>query len=132
MMTGRRLIACLLLVFALCMPASSMQATAAPIPLIVQLTPQGQIVSVLPLIGGTLVDSIPGSNLYLVNVPQLPIISNLAMSLLGIQSMEVNTGVPLLPDTAPALLQVASNQAAQWYAAQPSFNLVHAGSALAY
>ena len=67
-MTGRRLLLFLVLVFAL----FNLQAAAASYPLIVQISPTASINSVASYLGGTVVDSIPGSNEYLLQVSVVP------------------------------------------------------------
>src|SRR5436190_23162136 len=93
-MTGRRLILILVLIFGM-----AAQGSAASYPLIVTVSPLTNILSVVSALGGTLVDSIPGANTYLLNVPLIP--TSLVASLLGIQSMELNTGV-----TQPGYVQL--------------------------
>src|SRR5262249_42973746 len=91
-MTGSHLILSLILIVAL-----SVQATAAPVQLIVQLKSNSLLGGVLNLLNGILLDSIPEANLYLISVPKLPILSDLIMTLNGVLWSEPNTGVPQLP-----------------------------------
>jgi subtilisin family serine protease len=131
-MTGRRLILCLFLIAAL-----SAQASAATLPVIVQLSPLGSLSGVLSLLGGTLVDTIPGTNIYLININalNLPLVGptlTLAESLLGIQWIEFNNGVTLLPMGQLGLLQLPSSGASDWYKYQPAMQLTNAQKALAY
>jgi subtilisin family serine protease len=105
------------------------QASAST-PLIVQLSPLSSLTAVLSSLGGTLVDSIPGTNIYLLNVPLIPT-STLA-SLLGIQWMESNVGVTQ-PGTAPTgLLTLPATIAPDWYKQQPALALIRAQNALVY
>jgi subtilisin family serine protease len=122
-MTGRRIVLILGLLFVF-----AGQAAAAP--LIVQISPLTSITSVVLALGGTLVDSIPGSNIFLLNVPIVP--SSLTASLLGIQWMETNQGVTLPSLPVPLVMTVAGNTAADWYKSQPSMVLVRSGESLAY
>ena len=80
-MTGRRIIFGILLSAVLLFGATP--PADAAVPLIVQVGPLSNIVSVVASLGGTLVDRIPGTNIYLLNVPIVP--SQLLTSLLGIQ-----------------------------------------------
>src|ERR1041385_2495102 len=87
-MTGRRLVLILLLILGI-----TAQAGAAVTPLIIKVASNVAINTVVAALGGTLVDSIPGANTYLVNVPWIP--SSLTASLLGIQALEINNAVAL-------------------------------------
>src|SRR5215510_5122221 len=91
-MTGRHLILSLILIVAL-----SVQATAAPVQLIVQLKSNSLLGGVLNLLNGVLLDSIPEANLYLISLPKLPIISDLVMLLNGVLWSEPNSAVPQPP-----------------------------------
>jgi subtilisin family serine protease len=122
-MTGRRIVLVLALLF-------TFTAHASAAPLIVQLSPLTNIFSVVAALGGNLVDSIPGTNIFLLNVPLVP--SSLTASLLGIQWMETNQGVTLPSLPVPLLLNVSGNTAPDWYKSQPSLLLIHAKESLAY
>jgi len=139
-MTGRRkfickaLIACTLL---LSISVTHVQA-AAPIPLIVKILPGAALGRVLGWLGGTLVDSIPGSNVILVNVPNLPLVSPLlgllgnTLSLVGIEWFEVNNGVTEPTHSRSGVIQVNGTTAVDWYKNQPAFQLVRSGQARVY
>ena len=109
-MTGRRIFFLLALVFGL-----TIGAGAAP--LIVQISPSASINSVVAILGGTLVDNIPGTTVYLLNVPVVP--SSLTATVLGIQWMELNEGVTLPSVPLPLVLTVPGNTASDWYKYQP-------------
>ena len=124
-MAGRRLFLILILILGL-----SAQLSAASYPLIIQTSPLASITAIVGALGGTLVDRIPGTNTYLINVPLVP--SPATASWLGIQWMELNIGV-----TQPGFFQVGvvtvpPNTPPDWYKAQPSMLRIHAGDALAY
>ena len=124
-MAGRRLFLILILILGL-----STQLSAASYPLIIQTSPLASITVIVGVLGGTLVDRIPGTNTYLINVPLVP--SPATASWLGIQWMELNIGV-----TQPSFFQVGvvtvpPNTPPDWYKAQPSMLRIHAGDALAY
>lgn len=127
-MTGRRIIFGILL-SALLLFGATPPADAA-VPLIVQVGPLSNIVSVVASLGGTLVDRIPGTNIYLLNVPIVP--SQLLTSLLGIQWVEFNRGVPMPAVAMPAALRTPDNVPADWYKYQPSMLLIRSGQALSY
>jgi subtilisin family serine protease len=124
-MTGRRLILILILILGL-----SAQAGAAAIPLIVDLSPVASITTVVTTLGATLVDRIPGTNTYLLNVPLMP--PPLLSPLLGILSMEPNMGVTQPSYATLGVLGVPPNTAPDWYKDQPSMLKIHAGDALLY
>jgi len=123
-MTGRRLLLVFILLFGL-----AAQAGAAT-PVILQIAPTASITKIVATLGGTLIDSIPGANTYLVNVPLLPTSS--LLSLLGVQWMEVNTGVALQPVPKPLVLTVPPNTVPDWYKKQPAMGLIRAQNALPY
>src|SRR5262245_24453802 len=125
MMTRCRILLILILLFGL-----AGQASAASFPLIIEISPLLNIRSIVSALGGTLVDSIPGANTYLVNVPLIP--TGAVASLLGIQSMELNKGVALVPAPRPAVLTVPPNTPPDWYKNQPAMLLVRSRDALAY
>jgi hypothetical protein len=127
-MTGRRIFLGIFLSVVLLFGATP--SADAAVPLIVQLGPLSSITSVVASLGGTLVDNIPGTNIYLLNVPIVP--SQLLTSLLGIQWTEVNQGVGLPAAPLPVTFGVPSNLPADWYKYQPSMLLIHSGQALTY
>ena len=101
-MTGRRILLVLVLLFGL-----TAQAGAASYPVIVQISPLSSITSIAAALGGSVVDTIPGANTYLLNVPLVP--SATVASLLGIQWMELNQGV-----TLPGFVQLQSSRISVW------------------
>jgi len=125
-MTGRRIFFILIVLFF----SMAAQASAASYPLIVQLGPLASITTVVSTLGGTLVDSIPGANTYLLNVPLVP--SSTVASLLGIQVMELNTGVTLPSFVQVGVLALPPGVPADWYKSQPSMLLIRSGNALQY
>jgi subtilisin family serine protease len=127
-MTGRQVFLRILIVAVLLLGTTG-QASAA-VPVIVQLGPLSSVTSIVSTLGGTVLDSIPGTNIYLLNLPFLP--SSLTASLLGIQWLEVNQGVALPALPMPVPLKVPSTVPADWYKYQPSMLLIHSRDALAY
>jgi subtilisin family serine protease len=109
----------------------------AQVPVIVQISPLGNITSIAGVLNGTVLDSIPDAHIYLLNLP-IPAPSALnsllspVMGLLGIQWAEVNTGITLPNVGQLGVLQVVSGVAPNWYQAQPTWQIMHAQSALAY
>jgi subtilisin family serine protease len=110
--------------------AFSVQALANPLPLIVQISPTASITNIATTLGATLVDTIPGANIHLLNVPVVP--SSLTASSLGIEWMELNTGVTLPGFIQVGILTVPGTTVSDWYKYQPSMQLIRAGAALPY
>ena len=107
-------------------------ALAAPIPVIVQLSPLTNITLVAQLLGGTILDSVPGVNTHLLSVPALPILSSLQLSLLGIVSIEVDNSVAIGATPRFAVLTVPGPTPADWYKNQPGMIRIRAGEAQSY
>jgi len=105
---------------------------AADVPVIVQLGPLGNILNVVNVLGGTLLDSIPGTNIYLLKLPQLPIISPLLQGLLGITSVEADKIVTVPARSQMGVLTIGPTTAADWYTAQPELQRIGAGAARSY
>ena len=110
--------------------AFSVQALANPLPLIVQVSPTARITNIAAALGATLVDTVPGANIHLLNVPVVP--SSLTASSLGIEWMELNTGVTLPGFIQVGILTVPGTTVSDWYKYQPSMQLIRAGAALPY
>jgi subtilisin family serine protease len=107
-------------------------AVAAPIPVIVQLSPLTNVNIVAQLLGGTVLDSIPGVNTHLLSVPALPLLSGLQLSLLGIVSIEVDNSVPIGTSPRFAVLTVPGSTPSDWYKNQPEMIRIRAGEAQSY
>jgi len=138
-MAGRRFkLASLVLVIALLFGSTTAaQAQTTGVNVIVHLTPLGTINQVLrTLTGGTVLDSIPGADIYLLNVPNISLVQNLLgtssliLQTLGIDWIEINKGVVEPSHVRFGILQKSG--AADWYKNQPSFVLIRAGQALPY
>src|SRR5882762_4358016 len=110
--------------------AFSVSAPANPLPLIVQISPTANITNVAAMLGATLVDTIPRANIHLLNVPVVPS-SPMAYSL-GIEWMELNTGVTMPGFVQVGILTVPGTTVSDWYKYQPSMQLIRAGAALPY
>jgi len=72
-----------------------LHAAAAPIPVVVKILPNANLSLIGNLLGGTLIDSIPESNTYLLKVPALPVVTPI-LKLLGVEWIEVNRGLSLI------------------------------------
>src|SRR5213593_2421928 len=115
----------LLLLFGL-----SSQAAAVPYPVIVQISPAVSIDTLAAALGGTVLDSIPSANTYLLNLPFLPLPAMATQ--LGIQWMELNTRVSVPGFARRGVLRVPGTAAADWYKLQPAMQLIKAGNALPF
>ncbi len=137
-MAGHRFrFASLVLVLALLFGSSPAQAQNSGVNVIVHLRPLSTINQVLgTLTGGTVIDSITGADIYLINLPSLPLVQTLLaapaslLQLLGIDWIEINKGVVEPSHLRFGILQKTG--AADWYKNQPSFMLIRAGQALPY
>ena len=137
-MAGRRFkLASLVLVIALLFGSTTTEAQTTGANVIVHLTPLGTINQVLrTLTGGTVLDSIPGADIYLINVPNISLVQNLLgtssllLQTLGIDWLELNKGVVEPGHVRLGILQKSG--AADWYKNQPSFVLIRAGQASPY
>jgi len=109
----------------------SVNAMAA-VPIIVSLGPLGSILNVVNTLGGTVLDQIPGTKIYLLSLPNVPIVSPLLQSLLGITSIEKDKliAVPGLPHGG--LITIGSTTAVDWYKAQPALQKIRVTSAQSY
>ncbi|HYR91584.1 MAG TPA: S8 family serine peptidase [Terriglobia bacterium] len=137
-MTGRRLLGSLLIATILtAFPAGEAHA-AGSVPVIVKLTSASGLLRVLDLLGGVLVDEIPGTNVLLVNVPNiLPVQSlmslpSVLLHLLGIDWLEINIGSALPKVGQVGVLTVGANNGADWYKDQPAMQLIRSNDAKVY
>ena len=106
-----------------------MAATSSPV--IIQtggLT--GNILNIISTLGGgTLLDSIPGTNIYLVNLPNLPVVTPLLQSLLGIVFMEPDKHVSSPARGQMGILTVPVQTGPDWYRLQPELERIEAPNA---
>ncbi len=111
--------------------AASISAMAN-VTVVVGLGPLGNIGNVVNSLGGSVLDSIPEANLYLVSLPNLPLLSVLNQLQLGISFFEPDTTILSPTHHAAGILTVANRTPANWYIAQPELKRIGALSALAY
>src|SRR5579862_4486331 len=89
---------------------------------IVELAPNASAASVAASFGGQVLDSIPGSNHYLMKVPSAAALSKNPN--LGVVNVELNDLVTIKPVNGLGILKTTASSTAEWYAQQPSFKLV--------
>jgi hypothetical protein len=130
---AKRISVCLL-VFAMMFSALSTNAAAATSnPIIIQTGPLGNILNILSVLGGgTLLDSVPGTNIYLVNLPNLPVVTPLVQSLLGIVFIEPDRRVVNPERGQMGILTIPAQTSADWYKFQPELMRIQAPNAQAY
>src|SRR5262245_39016746 len=91
-MTGRLVCLLLISVLLLTIPVQG----AVTVPVIVKLLPSASTSIISTVLGGTIIDSIPGTNILLVNLPSVPVVTPL-LKLLGVEWVEPNTSLALGP-----------------------------------
>ena len=123
----KRIVLCLLVFCTL-----SANAMAADVPVIVQLGPLGNILNVVNVLGGTLLDQIPGTKIYLLKLPNIPIISPLLQGILGIVFVEPDKIVPVPARSQMGVLTTGHTTAADWYKAQPNLAKIRSTNAQSY
>ena len=90
MLTGRLFGLFFILFFAV-----SAQA-AGSVPVIVKVSPIANISLIASTLGGTVLDSLPGADTYLLKLPSLPLLTTV-LQLLGVQWIEQNKLMALPP-----------------------------------
>jgi subtilisin family serine protease len=134
-MAGRRLFVVSLLVFTL-FTAQAQAATS--IPVIIKIKPLASLLQVLDALSGTLIDNIPGTRIYLVNVPEVPLIQPIlgllgnTLGLLGLEWLEVNNGISEPSHSQLGILDTSGNTSPDWYRNQPAMTLIRADQARPY
>ena len=138
-MTGRRLLCSFLVTAILLVTFPAAEASAAgSIPVIVKLTSSSGLLRVLNLLDGAVVDQIPGSNVFLVNVPSVLSVQSLLtlpaglLQFLGIDWLEINTGAALPKVGQVGVITVGINNTVDWYKNQPAMQLIRSNEAKAY
>ncbi len=127
-MTGRRLS----LILALLVFVFSANAQAAgTVPVVVKLLPGANLSIVTSLLGGGVVDTLPGTNTLLLRLPSLPVVTPL-LRLLGVEWIELDRGIRVPANPPLRLLEVPAGNPGDWYKQQPSFQLVRSGKAQKY
>jgi subtilisin family serine protease len=123
----------LILIIGLSVPAGAQflpLSLPQTIPVILQIAPTGSISAIASALGGSVVDSIPGTNTYLVNLPLVLPTFNVAF--LSIQSAELNLGVSIPGFSVLGLVRIPGTVGQDWYKNQPAWQRIEAGKALPY
>src|SRR2546425_12859043 len=117
--TGRRLFLIICLILALSAQGSAQfnfGSLPSSLPVIVQISPTANITSIASVLGATVVDNIPDTTIYLLNVPTtLSSLTGSLSALLGIQWIEVNTGVSIPEVAVLKMVTVPGTVAPDWY-----------------
>src|SRR5262249_24556353 len=124
-MLGRRT----LLVFPLLLVLTS-QAGAASDPLIIQLPAAANITSIANALGAKIVDRIPETNTFLLNVPMA--LPGPVAAVLGLAWAELNQSVTQPGFARAGVLPLPHNAQPDWYKYQPAMLLIRARNALSY
>src|SRR5215831_7999522 len=116
----RKLLAALVLIV-----STQLTVWAGSVNVIVEIGPNGKAAAIAAAVGGQVLQSLPGTNFYLMSVPS-------AASLAGsfqpnVVAVENNTPLAVQPSGAIGIIQ--TSKGAEWYAAQPAMQLVHAANA---
>src|SRR5262245_10343871 len=104
---------------------------AVTVPVVIKVLPGSNIPLIAALLGGTVIDSIPDSNTYLLRLPSLPILTP-TLKLLGVDWVETDRGVSLPSNPRLALLGVPLGTTSDWYKNQPGLQLIHSNDAQKY
>src|SRR5262245_2190831 len=127
-MTRRRLIPALL---GMIWISASSAHSAGMVPVVVKVLPGTNLPLVSNLLGGTLVDTIPEANTYLLRLPALPLLTP-TLRLLGVEWIELDRGVTLPANPPLRFLDVPWNSGTAWYGRQPALQLIHSDAAKTY
>src|SRR5437867_2844782 len=129
----KRLLVCILTCTLLLSAFSTGASAATANPFIIQTNGLGSILSIISSLGGgTLLDQVPGTNIYLVNLLNVPVVTPLLQSILGIVFMEPDKRVMTPARGQMGLLSVSTQTAWDWYRMQPELVRIQAPNALAY
>src|ERR1700741_2601324 len=112
----KRLLVCILTCTLLFSAFSTPAMAAGSNPLIIETGGLvGGILSIISALGGgTLLDQVPGTNIYLVNLPTIPIVSPLLQTILGIVFMEPDERVTAPVAGREGLLTIPAQTAVDW------------------
>jgi len=130
---ARRLFTLLLAASILTVSFGTAAVAATNNPTIIQISGAGNILHIVASLGGgVLLDQVPGTNIYLFNLPNLPIVTPLLQSLLGIAFIEPDDRLVSPARAQTGILAVRAGIAADWYKMQPELLRIRAIEAQAY
>jgi subtilisin family serine protease len=137
---AKRLLICILTCTLLFSTFSTPAMAASSNPLIIETNGGGLLGGLLggilhiisSLGGGQLLDQIPGTNIYLVNLPNIPIVTPILQSVLGILFIEPDERVLTPIRSQEGLLAIPTKTTWDWYKTQPELVRIQASNALAY
>src|SRR5688572_26051986 len=103
---------------------------ATPVPVVVKLLPGANLSLITNLLGGKIIDTIPGTNTHLLNLPLLPVLTPV-LKLLGVEWIELDRGVSL-PVTGQLRLLDVPWGGNELYKKQPALQLIRSAAAHQY
>src|ERR1041385_1044903 len=131
---AKRFLVCILALVLVFSSFSAPATAASSNPIIIQTNGLvGGILGVISALGGgTLLDQVPGTNIYLVNFINIPVVTPLLQSILGIVFMEPDERVLTPARSQAGLLSISNKTAWDWYKIQPELVRIQAPNAQAY
>ena len=111
--------------------STQLTAWAGDKAVVVDLQSGSKLQAATSALGGKVLRNIPGTTLYLINVP-VAVPGTQSYPSLGISSVEPDSAVALRPSTGGlGILKLDASKPAEWYAQQPAMKLIRADKALA-
>jgi len=140
---GRRAFLILSLVLALTVTAGAQLTTGGlgpvirtpTLPVIAQISPSANFTAIASALGAAVIDNIPGTNIYLLNIPVVPFLTAPVLQTLGVPGIdwvEWNIGVTLPSFAVNGIVAVPPTTAADWYKNQPAWRRIEAQEAQMY
>src|SRR5437868_4310334 len=120
-MTGRRRLSFILATVILFFSVNAQAASTVPV--VVKLLPGANLSLITNLLGGTIIDTIPGTNTLLLRLSALPILTPV-LKLLGVDWVELDRGIRVPANPPLSLLSVPGGSSPDWYRTQPGFQIV--------
>src|ERR1700757_2598491 len=130
---AKRFLVCILALILVFSSFSAPAMAASSNPVIIETNGLAGILGIISALGGgTLLDQVPGTNIYLVNLINIPVVTPLLQSILGIVFVEPDERVLTPARGQVGLLSISSKTAWDWYKMQPELVRIQAPNALAY
>ena len=105
------------------------------LPVIAQISPSANFTAIASALGAAVIDNIPGTNIYLLNIPVVPFLTAPVLQTLGVPGIdwvEWNIGVTLPSFAVNGIVAVPPTTAADWYKNQPAWRRIEAQEAQMY